>query len=205
MHCCYSNTALFCLCVINLFAENSELSDFFGRFFTKWNPFDFNKFVSFIKKLFHQIHKRILFFPNFSFMTTIYKSFQLNRNLFEICCLYWGLHCVKNVHVRSYSGPYFPVFGLNIQSECKKIRTRITPNRDTFHAVLNWKAKNENINNLSIYIFKLHHNMNLMNFSLILLKSSSKLLENRRFDLFKMLFWKTINRGTYAFVGKGAE
>lgn len=71
LHCC-SNTTLFCLCLINLFAENSELSDFFGRFFTKWNPFDFNKFVSFIKKLFHQIHKRMLFFPNFSFMTTIY-------------------------------------------------------------------------------------------------------------------------------------
>ena len=39
---------------------------------------------------------------------------------------------------------YFPAFGLNteryrvslrIQSECGKIRTRITPNTDTFHAV----------------------------------------------------------------------
>ena len=24
------------------------------------------------------------------------------------------LHCVKNVRIRSYSGPYFPAFGLNI-------------------------------------------------------------------------------------------
>ena len=53
-------------------------------------------------------------------------------------------HCVKSDHIRSYSGPYFPAFGLNrdryevsfrIQSEYEKIRTRITPNTDTFHEV----------------------------------------------------------------------
>ena len=42
-------------------------------------------------------------------------------------------HCVKNVHIWSFSGPYVPVFRLNteryfvsvrIQSECGKIRTR---------------------------------------------------------------------------------
>ena len=58
------------------------------------------------------------------------------------------IHCVKTVRIRSYSGPYFPAFGLNtdqnnseyghfsrsdgvslrIQSECGKIWTRITPN-----------------------------------------------------------------------------
>ena len=51
-------------------------------------------------------------------------------------------HCVKSVPVRSYSGPYYPAFGLNaerysvsvsIQSERVKIQTRITPNTDTFH------------------------------------------------------------------------
>ena len=45
----------------------------------------------------------------------------------------------------SESGSYFPAFGLNterysvslrIQSECRKIRTRITPNTYTFQAVL---------------------------------------------------------------------
>ena len=53
------------------------------------------------------------------------------------------LHCVKSVRIRSYSGPHFPAFGLNtdrvslrIHSECGKMRTRITPNRDTFHASL---------------------------------------------------------------------
>ena len=49
---------------------------------------------------------------------------------------------VKSVRIRSFSGPYFPPFGLNmeiysanlhIQSECGNIRTRQTPNRDTFH------------------------------------------------------------------------
>ena len=53
-------------------------------------------------------------------------------------------HCVKSVLIRSYSGPYFPTFGLNtarygvslhIPSKCGKIRTRITPNTDSFQAV----------------------------------------------------------------------
>ena len=55
------------------------------------------------------------------------------------------MYCVKSVPIRSYSGPYFPAFGLNmerysvsrcIQSEIRKIRTRIAPNTDTFYAVL---------------------------------------------------------------------
>ena len=54
-------------------------------------------------------------------------------------------HYVKIVRIRSYSGPYFPAFGLNmerysaylhIQSECGKIRTRITPYMNTFYAVI---------------------------------------------------------------------
>ena len=49
-------------------------------------------------------------------------------------------HCVKSVRIRSYSGPCFPAFGLNtdslrIQFKGWKIRTRITPNTDTFLAV----------------------------------------------------------------------
>ena len=52
---------------------------------------------------------------------------------------------MKSVRIRSYSGPYFPTFGLNterysvsllIHSECGKIRNRINLNTDTFHAVL---------------------------------------------------------------------
>ena len=52
---------------------------------------------------------------------------------------------MKSVRIRSYSLSHFPTFGLNtdrysislrILSECGKIRTRITPNTDTFYAVL---------------------------------------------------------------------
>ena len=55
-------------------------------------------------------------------------------------------HCVKSFRIRNYSGPHFPAFGLNtgrysvpfrIHSECGKMRIRITPNTDTFYAVLN--------------------------------------------------------------------
>ena len=45
-------------------------------------------------------------------------------------------YCVKSVRIRSYSGSHFPTFELHIQSECGKMRTRITPITDTFHAVL---------------------------------------------------------------------
>ena len=57
---------------------------------------------------------------------------------------YGKRYCVKNVRILSYSGPYSPSFGPNtercsvsfrIQSECGKIRTRITPNTDTFYSV----------------------------------------------------------------------
>ena len=50
----------------------------------------------------------------------------------------------RSVGIWSYSGAYFLTFGLNperysvslrIQAECGKMRTRITPNMDTFHAV----------------------------------------------------------------------
>ena len=54
-------------------------------------------------------------------------------------------HCVKSARIRNYSGPHFPAFGLNadsrillslrIQFECRKMRTRITPNTNTFHTV----------------------------------------------------------------------
>ena len=53
-------------------------------------------------------------------------------------------HCVKIVRIQSFSGPNFPTFELNtekyslsfrIESKCGKIRTRKTPNTDTFYAV----------------------------------------------------------------------
>ena len=47
----------------------------------------------------------------------------------------FGIYCVKSVRIRSYSGRYFPAFGLNtVQLECGKIWTRITPNIGTSHS-----------------------------------------------------------------------
>ena len=43
-------------------------------------------------------------------------------------------HCVKIVRIRSFSGPYYSV-SLRIQAEYGKIRTRKTPNTDTFHTM----------------------------------------------------------------------
>ena len=53
------------------------------------------------------------------------------------------INCMKSVRVWSFSGPYFPTFGMNrkkygvslsIQSKCGKIRIR---KQDTFHTVIN--------------------------------------------------------------------
>ena len=70
------------------------------------------------------------------------------------------MHCVKSVRIRSYSGPYFPVFGLNteryISSEWGKIRTRISPNTDTFYAVM--------IMGLYLYVPELQLKMNNIKF-----------------------------------------
>ena len=66
------------------------------------------------------------------------------------------INCVKSVRIRSFSGPFFPVFALNteirIRTEygdllCKSpysIRMREntdqkTPNTDTFYAVINFE------------------------------------------------------------------
>ena len=62
------------------------------------------------------------------------------------------LHWVKSVHSRSYSGPYFcrifphldwiwgdtstSPYTVRMRGNAAKIRTRITPNTDTFYAVL---------------------------------------------------------------------
>ena len=61
------------------------------------------------------------------------------------------LNGVKWVHIRSFSGLYFLAFGLNteryslflrIQSGSGIMRTRKTPNMDTFYAMLSSQEKN---------------------------------------------------------------
>ena len=73
---------------------------------------------------------------------------------------HFSIHCVKSVPNRSYSGPYFPAFGLNkeryrvslrIQSECGKIRTRITLNTDTFYELISLENKKNPHKTVLIY------------------------------------------------------
>ena len=56
----------------------------------------------------------------------------------------WKSHCVKIVHIWSFSGAYFPTFGLYtkiyrvnlcIQSECGKTRTRKTLSTNKIHVM----------------------------------------------------------------------
>ena len=56
-----------------------------------------------------------------------------------------GVHYIKSVRIRNFSDPHFPTFRLTkeiysvnirIQSQCGKIRTRKTPDTDTFYAVV---------------------------------------------------------------------
>ena len=92
-----------------------------------------------------------------------------------------NIHCVKCVRIRSDSGPHFPTFGpnteryevsLRIQSKYRKMRTGITPNTDTFHAVivtslkillkLNYKAEIGNDNEpILSYINKFRNHPNI--------------------------------------------
>ena len=53
-------------------------------------------------------------------------------------------HCIKSVRIRSFSGSYFPVFGLNaekygisfrVQSESGNMQTRKALNTDTFYSM----------------------------------------------------------------------
>ena len=56
------------------------------------------------------------------------------RDAIAIINSHCRLHCAKSVRIRSNFGRHFPTFG--IQSECGKMWTRITPNTNTFYAVL---------------------------------------------------------------------
>ena len=69
----------------------------------------------------------------------MYRNPRLNK------CYIWETSRRHSLRIQGYSGLYFPAFGLNterygvslrIQSEYGKARTRITPNTDTFHAVI---------------------------------------------------------------------
>ena len=69
------------------------------------------------------------------------------------------IHCMKSAHIQSYSGPHFHAFRLNaerygvylhIQSECRKMWTRITPNMQNFYAVISALNKRSYFYNLHV-------------------------------------------------------
>ena len=78
-----------------------------------------------------------------------FSSFQLvvgDFRWFQVTpyCNNLGPHSVTTVRIRSFTGSYFPAFGLDterygisfrIQSECRKIQTKETPNMNFFHVV----------------------------------------------------------------------
>ena len=81
-----------------------------------------------------------------------YYSFLFDETSFN-------LHYVKSVCIRSYSGPYFPTFGLNteryrvslhIQSKCGKIQTWITLNTDTSSCIAPFKGYSAGKSNFSL-------------------------------------------------------
>ena len=77
-------------------------------------------------------------------VSSIWRITAVHKRLYRLPNKISVKHCVKGVRIRSYSGPHFPVFGLktdrcgvslSIQSKCRKMRNRITPNKDTFYTV----------------------------------------------------------------------
>ena len=66
------------------------------------------------------------------------------QNIFLSCAICQTSYRVESICIWSFSGPYFPAFGLNterysvfirIQYDCGKIQVRQTPNTDTFYVV----------------------------------------------------------------------
>ena len=102
--------------------------------------------------------RRLFIFYDFQFAYGVTKiKFVFPENFFhnEKCNglnFIENYHSVKSVRIWSFSGPHFPAFRLNterysvslrFQSECGKLRARITPNTDTFDAV--YKSLNEKV------------------------------------------------------------
>ena len=99
---------------------------------------------------------------------------------------------MRSVRIRIFSGPYFTAFGLNtdryyvslrIHSECGKIRTRKTLNRDTFHAVYFLKDGRQFVKTKLLKMLRLLKNL-WWNF---FLKTCTYLEKNRR-KIFHILF-----------------
>ena len=89
-------------------------------------------------------------------------------------------HRVKSIRIRSYSDPHFPALGLNterhsvslrIQSECGKMRTRVTPNTENFQAVSLTKMKST-----TVLLVKLFQRTLLWNFFFQIMLTLTKIV-----------------------------
>ena len=112
---------------------------YFGSFLVRlYSNFKFCKFVCSAIKVINYKQEQTPVLQNNS-KTKICLSFLKCKNASK-------QNCVKSIRIRSYFSPYFPAFRRNterfsvslylrIQSECGKIRTRITLYTDTFYAV----------------------------------------------------------------------
>ena len=106
-----------------------------------------------------KLHSILLIFTFLSLLEILKKSWQCTQPAFtcskstkEIIEKLWNMfkvnnnfsvynHCVKSICIRSYSGPFFPVSGLNtlrysvslrIQSECGKILVWLCKNNSEY-------------------------------------------------------------------------
>ena len=150
---------LFTQCVTN---EFFLFFTSFGLLTHNLHPFHFPYFLNFSRNYYiikvnynlSSSFSKIPFIILISNIHLLYNSMALiwdNNRVFSI--VFFPLHnsttiivhWVKSIRIRSFSGSYFPAFGLNterygvslcIQTKWGKIRTRKTPNADTFHAVI---------------------------------------------------------------------
>ena len=85
-------------------------------------------------------YSHITNYQRFKFLAflTFIRALNFSKSLVQST----NIHSVKSARIRSFSGPHFSHIqirysvSLRIQSECGKMRTRITPNTDTFYAVI---------------------------------------------------------------------
>ena len=91
-------------------------------------------FLNTLTQIIPSYKKQLIYLINW--LVSIWEEFGLLISLSYTHLL--SLHCVKNVRIWSFPGPHFPAFGLNTERyEVGKIRTRKTPNMDSFYTVLN--------------------------------------------------------------------
>ena len=107
---------------------------------------------------------------------------------------------MKSVRIRSYSGQHFPSFGLNtercsisvrIQFKCGEIRTRITPNTDTFYTVhgafMKVSIKNPLRRYFLSFVLKTGSHF-LKHFFVSLVESPFKMMKSTFYFILKALF-----------------